>query len=199
MSVALAISSEVVTVQGSSSIPPRNGVAHAFAGGKPPTTAIQVAARWAEERGRITVSGVPRSRAQQTLAAILSLRCFNDVPMRHLHLDVLRAEEGKYRGQFGLAMAVAMASALGRQPVPAGHLFLGDVGLAGEVLDVRASVVDALNDAISDFSIETPLTVLLATDSAAWVNGSSTVHVEPVRSLADVVRAVWPAVNLSAF
>lgn len=196
MSKAILQSKEVVGTVGSGITTGRRGVASAFAGGPKPTAAIQVAARLADERGRIITSGVSRPRVQQILGTVLQLDWFSPIPTRHLHLDVHRPDDGRYRNQFGLALAVAMISALSRKPVPEAHLFLGDLDLHGQVIDVGAKLVDSLNEAIAEYTIETPLKIVLARESATWVNASSTVKVLPVKTLVDVVAAVWPGVNL---
>jgi hypothetical protein len=75
-------------------------------------------------------------------------------------------------------------------------LFLGDVDLGGGIRDVAASVIDGLNDAIETFAIETPITVVLAPDSATWLRTSSTVRAIPCRSLTQAIASVWQNTTL---
>ena len=92
---------------------------------------------------------------------------------------------------------MSMVSSITRRPIACNALFLGDVNLGGGVRDVAPAVVDALNECIESFAIETPVVVVLARDSATWVRSSSTVRVIPCRTLADAVVAVWPTAVLS--
>ena len=113
-----------------------------------------------------------------------------------LRVDVHRPATGRYDHDYGLAVAMAMVASLVRRPIADHLLFLGDVGLDGSVGNVLAARVDRLNDAINAFEIETPLTVVCAPDTAAWVNASSTVTVAKAATLADVTSTVWPGVAL---
>lgn len=174
------------------------GHARTFGGGTRPIVDVQARVRFREdhERGGTVVSGVPRPRALQILDAVLRLPAMERVEQRHLRVDLHRDDGGRWSHHYGLAVAAALVSSLARRPVPADHLLVGDLDLRGGVRDVPPAVVDAFNAAVEAFAVETPLTVLLAPDSAAWVRSSSTVRVVPCRTLADVAAAVWPNVSL---
>jgi predicted ATP-dependent serine protease len=177
------------------SAPPIDGkhnIASAYSGGKLPLVELQVSHRF-DKRSCITASGVPRARVQQVMTVVLQLRPYVDkVPPDRLRLDVHRDDEGRYRHPYGLALAVAMISTLSHKIVPAAHVFVGDLDLRGHLRDVSPKLVDDLNDAIADFRIAAPVTVVLAPDSAAWVQSSSTVRVKAARTLAEAVLATWP-------
>jgi predicted ATP-dependent serine protease len=87
---------------------------------------------------------------------------------------------------------MAMVSSLVRRAVPSEMLFVGDVDLGGGIRDVTAPIIDGLNDAIDTFAVETPITVVLAPDSATWLRTSSTVRANSCRSLVHAVASVWP-------
>jgi predicted ATP-dependent serine protease len=140
----------------------------------------------------MTSSGVPMPRVKQILASVLKLSICRDTEPFMLRVDVHRANEGRYRHDYGLALAMAMVSSLTQQPLAPQLLFLGDVDLHGNVQDVSAETIDRLNEAINAFEIETPLRVVLAPASARWVNASSTVKVLPAPTLATAVAAAWP-------
>lgn len=187
-----------VQATGSMGADGRRGTAMAFAGGQPPTVEVQALVRLCEhgQRGGVTASGVPPTRVRQILQTVLALPPFAPIPPRYIRLDVRRGDEGRWRHQYGLALALAIASALGRRPIPSTHLFLGDVDLLGNVAEVPSRMVDFLNDAIDQYAIPTPLVVVLAPDGAPWVRSSSLVKVLPVNTLARVVEAVWPGMEL---
>ena len=133
----------------------------------------------------------------QIMDSVLRLRSFEGVEQRQLRVDIHREDAGRWCHHYGLAVAVAMISSIARRPIPAQHLFAGDVDLHGHSRDVAPGIVDALNDAIETFAIETPVTVVLAPDSATWMQSSSTVRVIAARTLSDVAAAVWPNTNLT--
>jgi len=199
MSVSSSISKQVSTSGGGSRVSHRH--ARAFSGGEPLAVELEAHLRFREnkERSSVVTSGVPSSRVRQILGAVLELAMLKGIEPRMLQVDVHRGDTGRYRHDYGLALAMAMVSSLVKKPIAPEILLLGDVDLCGNVRDVPARVIDRLNDAINAFEIETPLTVILATDSATWVNGSSTVQVLSVPTLTAAVAAVWPGQTLRAY
>ena len=144
------------------------------------------------ECGALEATGVPRPRAVQILDAVLRLPAArrDGVAPRHLRVDLHRGDEGRLQHHYALGVAIAIVSSLSATPVPPGFLLLGDLTLEG---DVPPSVVDAVNDAVDDDRIETPLTVGLAPDGAAWLRSSAAVRVAACRTLGEAIRATWPA------
>ncbi|HEX3357078.1 MAG TPA: hypothetical protein VHS31_08920, partial [Tepidisphaeraceae bacterium] len=124
--------------------------ARAFGGVLQPIVDIQARIRFREdqERAAIVVSGVPRPRTLQILENVLQLPSFEGVHQQHLRMDLHREDGSRWHHSYGLAAAVAMVSSLSRRPVPAQHLFIGDLDLHGHIRDVAPWIVDALNGAI---------------------------------------------------
>ena len=179
----------------------RAGHARAFGnGGSPPTVQIQARLRYRGDRQRasLVTSGIPRPRAVQILDAVLRLPALRDagVEPSQLRVDLHRADAGRWEHHYGLALGVAMVSSLANAAVPANVVLLGDLDLHGNVCEVQPRVVDAVNDAIDAYRIETPLTAVLAPDGAAWVRSSPVVRVAACRTLADAVAATWPRMCL---
>ena len=194
-------SSQTLTTTESASgnaAPPTGCHARAFSGGASPTVELQAHVRFRDdhERTRLSSAASPR-RAMQIMDSVLRLRSFEGVEQRQLRVDIHREDAGRWCHHYGLAVAVAMISSIARRPIPVQHLFAGDVDLNGHIRDVAPGVVDALNEAIEAFAIETPVTVVLAADSATWMQSSSTVRVIAARTLSDVAAAVWPNTNLT--
>lgn len=199
MSVSSSIVQQVATSGGGSRVSHRH--ARAFSGGEPLAVELEAHLRFREnkERSSIVTSGVPSPRVRQILGVVLELAMFDGIETRMLQVDVHRGDTGRYRHDYGLALAMAMVSSLVKKPIAPEILLLGDVDLRGNVRDVPAKVIDRLNDAINAFEIETPLVVVLSPDSATWVNASSTVNVLPVATLTAAVAAVWSGQTLRAY
>lgn len=177
-----------------------HGHACAFGGPAQPSIDLQSRVRGREEhRAAIIASGVPRARAVQILGSVLRLPAFvsDGVEQQHLRVDLHRHDPGQWSHDYGLALAMSMVSSLARRRIASNVLFLGDVDLGGDIRKVESGVVDALNESIASFVVETPITVVLAPSSAIWVRSSSTVRVIPCSTLALAVAAVWPNVSLS--
>lgn len=168
--------------------------AQTFSGGWPTVIDIQVRLRFREpkERAAISASGVPRPRVQQILETVLKLPFFETVQSSQLRVDVHRADSARWMHFYGLALAMGMVSSLTRRPIPSQHLLIGDVDLGGNVRDVWSDWVDCINEAIEKFDIESPVTLLLAPDSARWIKASSTTRVVPCAHIRDAVAALWP-------
>jgi hypothetical protein len=171
------------------------GYARAF-GIVQPSIEIQarVRCRAERERGSLVANGVPRARAVQLLDSVLRLPVMQSsaVEADQLRVDLHRDDSGRWCHHYGLATAMAMVSSLVRRAVPSEMLFGGDVDLGGGIRDVTAPIIDGLNDAIDTFAVETPITVVLAPDSATWLRTSSTVRANSCRSLVHAVASVWP-------
>lgn len=176
------------------------GRAWAFRDGSAPIVELQARLRVIEEHGRgsLVTSGIPRPRALQILDSVLRLPAMTDsgIESRNLRVDLHREDSGRWQHHYGLALAISMVSSLANTPVPSNVLLLGDIDLHGQVRDVPSATVDALNDAIDAFRVETPVTVVLARDSAVWVRSASTVRVYPCRTLADAIAATWHGKSL---
>jgi hypothetical protein len=178
-----------------------SGPGHARAFGiVQPSIEIQARVRFRAERERasLIVNGVPRARAVQLLDAAFRLPAMQSAAVEadQIRVDLHRDDSGRWCHHYGLATAIAMVSSLVRRAVPPEMLFLGDVDLGGGIRDVAAPIIDGLNDAIENFAIETPITVVLAPDSATWLRTSSTVRAIPCRSLAQAVASVWSNTTL---
>jgi predicted ATP-dependent serine protease len=172
--------------------------ARAFSGGSPPAVDLQALVRFREkpQRASVIASNVPSGRVKQILQSVLALPSMEGVTADVLRVDVHRPDAGKYHHDYGLALAVAMVSSLVRKSIGEQLLFLGDVDLQERIRDVAAKRVDRLNEAVASFEIETPLRIICAPETAAWLNASSTVVVAPALTLADAVAAVWPGSEL---
>jgi hypothetical protein len=179
----------------------QHGQTRAFGGPVQPYINLQSRVRFREERERtaIVTSGVPRARTVQILGSVLRLPAFvsTGVEQQQLRVDLHRDDLGRWSHDYGLALAMSMVSSLTRRSIAANTLFLGDIDLGGGVRDVAPDLVDALNESIASFVVETPVTLLLAPSSAAWVRSSSTVRVIPCRTLVHAVAAAWPNVLLA--
>lgn len=148
--------------------------------------------REGKERASLVASGVPTARVRQILVSVLALECFAGLQPQFLRVDVYRSDQWQYSNDCGLAVAIALIASMTQRPVPPSLLLVGDIDLHGRAQNMSPQSIDSLNKAIANFTIESPVTVVLAADSAVWVNASSTVRVVPAITLADAVEATWP-------
>jgi predicted ATP-dependent serine protease len=172
--------------------------ARAFSGGSPITVELQARIRFRErnERACFVSTGVPSDRARQILTSVLALPLMENATPEVMRVDVHRPDPLKYHNDYSLALAIAMVSSLTGRCVKEEMLFLGNVDLQHRVQDVDSDRIDRLNDAISAFEVESPVTIICSPEAAQWINQSSTVTVRPARTLADAVAAAWPGKTL---
>lgn len=141
--------------------------------------------------GRMTAPGLPRREIEQLLDCIGQIDGL-DLSDLDYRIQCRLPRGGQYLTYFGLPLCMALIASYARRPLPAENLYLGEIDLFRNVLDVPLDVMQGLRGAIDSGEIASPATLFVPPSVPQHIKSSQRVRIVPCTTLEQAVRQTWP-------
>ncbi|MFA9478033.1 ATPase domain-containing protein [Phycisphaerales bacterium AB-hyl4] len=143
--------------------------------------------------GRTTAPGLPRKEIEQLLDCIGQIEGLelSDLDYR---IQCRLPRSGQYIAHFGLPLCIALVASFTRKPVPADHLYLGEIDLFRQVREVAPPVLDALVTSLAEGQLPSPLTLVVPPSALPHLPAENppSLRLVPCATLEEAIYATWP-------
>jgi len=141
--------------------------------------------------GRMTAPGLPRHEIEQLLSCIGQIDGL-DMSDLDYRIQCRLPRGGQYLTYFGLPMCMSLIASYCRRPLPSTNLYLGEIDLFRNVLDVSPDVLSGLRRAVDSSELALPLTLFVPPSAKRQIAGSGRVQVLACGTLEEAIRQTWP-------
>ncbi|MCE9554591.1 MAG: DNA repair protein RadA [Planctomycetes bacterium] len=148
-------------------------------------------------RGRTTAPGLPRKEIEQLIDCIGQIDGL-DLSELDYRIQCRLPRNGQYLTYFGLPLCMALIASYTRKPLPESNMYLGEIDLFRNVLDVPPVVLQNLRAAIDNGEIPTPVTLYVPPSAVAPLPQSTgRVRVEACPTLEAAILKTWPDLRVN--
>jgi DNA repair protein RadA/Sms len=171
---------------------PMTGIARTFIGSELGDAELQVqlSLPMPGERPQISAPGLPRRRIEQLVRSISATRGL-DLDEINLNISSLLPGDTRYRAWLDLPLAMSLVASLLRRPVPALHIYVGEIDLNRALRPLPRALTDAIAEAVVRQAVSPSTRLFLPTATAAQLDGLGC-QLVPCATFDQVLALTWP-------
>jgi DNA repair protein RadA/Sms len=142
--------------------------------------------------GKLTAPGLPRKEIEQLIDCCSQVKGL-DLSDLNYSIQCRLPNRMQYLCHFSLPLAIALIGSFIRKPIPADCLYLGEIDLFRNVLDLPLDLLQNLIAAIDAGELAPPLRLFVPPSAVRQLSGmNGRARVEPCQTLEEAILKTWP-------